>query len=59
MLTTADIAAHLERISYRPGWAIRVYDGAWDETTPQAKVGYAKPELDVDQAHALLERWLG
>jgi len=33
--------------------------GAWDETTPQAKVGYAKPELDVDQAHALLERWLG
>ncbi len=21
--------------------------------------GYARPELDVDQAHALLERWLG
>jgi len=30
MLTTVDIAAHLERISYRPGWAIRVYDGAWE-----------------------------
>jgi len=21
--------------------------------------GYARPELDVDQAHELLERWLG
>ncbi len=27
--------------------------------TASFAVGYARPELDVDQAHALLERWLG
>lgn len=30
MLTTAEIQAHLERITFMPGWDITVYDGAWE-----------------------------
>lgn len=30
MLTTTELAAHLKRLTYKPGWAIRVYDGAWE-----------------------------
>lgn len=30
MLTTAEIAEHLERITYRPGWSFCVYDGRFE-----------------------------
>jgi hypothetical protein len=41
VLTTAEVAAHLERLSYRPGWSFAVYDGRWegqhhDPHAPQA-----------------------
>jgi hypothetical protein len=29
MLSTADLQAELERVSYKPGWEFRAYDGAW------------------------------
>jgi hypothetical protein len=30
MLTTSEIAAHLERLSYKDGWEFQVYDGRWE-----------------------------
>lgn len=30
MLGIADIQAHLERITYKPGWAITAYEGRWE-----------------------------
>ncbi len=30
MMTTEQIAAHLKRISYKPGWELEVYDGRWE-----------------------------
>lgn len=28
MLTTTELAAHLQHLTYRPGWTIHIYDGA-------------------------------
>jgi hypothetical protein len=30
VLTTGEIAAHLERLSYKDGWEFSVYDGRWE-----------------------------
>jgi hypothetical protein len=30
VLTTAEIQAHLNRLSYKPGWEFKVYDGRWE-----------------------------
>lgn len=30
MVTTAQVAQRLERISYKPGWTFEVYDGEWE-----------------------------
>lgn len=30
MLSTAQLAAHLERITYKTGWSFEVYDGRWE-----------------------------
>lgn len=30
MLTTAEVAAHLAELTYRPGWSLAVYDGRWE-----------------------------
>jgi hypothetical protein len=30
MLTLAQVKAHLERISYKPGWSIKAYQGRWE-----------------------------
>lgn len=30
MLTTGEIRAHLERLTYKPGWTLDVYDGRWE-----------------------------
>lgn len=30
MLTTTQIAQHLDRITYKPGWRFAVYDGRWE-----------------------------
>jgi len=30
VLTTAEIQAHLEKVTYKPGWEFEVYDGRWE-----------------------------
>ncbi len=30
MLTTEQIAAHLKRLTYKPGWTFEVYQGRWE-----------------------------
>jgi hypothetical protein len=30
MLSTQQIVAHLQRVTYKPGWDVRVYDGRWE-----------------------------
>lgn len=30
MLTTAEIQTELDRVTYKPGWSFRVYDGRWE-----------------------------
>lgn len=30
MLSTRELQAHLERLSYKPGWEFIVYEGAWE-----------------------------
>jgi hypothetical protein len=30
MLSTSEIQAELERITYKPGWAFTCYDGRWE-----------------------------
>jgi hypothetical protein len=30
VLTTAEIQAHLARVSYKPGWSFEAYDGRWE-----------------------------
>jgi hypothetical protein len=30
MLTTAQITAELQRVTYKPGWSFTVYDGQWE-----------------------------
>ena len=30
LLTTEQIQAHLDTITYKPGWSFRVYDGRWE-----------------------------
>lgn len=30
MLTVADLQAHLDRLSFQPGWAVEVYEGRFE-----------------------------
>lgn len=30
MLSTKEIQKHLERITYKPGWRFKAYDGRWE-----------------------------
>jgi hypothetical protein len=30
MLTTLQVQAHLARLTYKPGWALRAYEGRWE-----------------------------
>lgn len=71
MLTTTEIAAHLERLTYRKGWALRVYDGAWEGQhfviTTDVEDTYNPGQTTTLDVHSMLppmpttadlERWL-
>jgi hypothetical protein len=71
MLSTAQIASHLERITYRPGWTITAQDDEWEgqQIRIVAPVPNSyRPGQTVDlgitsflppmQTTADLERWL-
>lgn len=30
MMTTSEIQDHLSRITYKPGWELKIYDGRWE-----------------------------
>lgn len=70
-LTTAEIAAHLERLTYRRGWTMRVYDGAWEGQhiviTTDVEDTYNPGQTTTLDVHSMLppmlstadlERWL-
>lgn len=71
MLTTGQVEAALERVTYKPGWTFRVYDGAWEgqhlvirTAAPDAYQPGQTTDLDIhsplppmpDEAH--LHAWL-
>lgn len=58
MLTTAEIAAHLARLSYKPGWEFAVYDGRWEGQHIVIRTGvvdtYSPGEMVVLDVHSML-----
>jgi hypothetical protein len=58
MLTTGDIALHLDRLSYKPGWSWAVWDGRWEgqHIVIGAKVpdAYNPGEFVVLDVHSML-----
>lgn len=72
MLSTAEIARHLDRLTYRPGWTFEVYDGRFEgqHLVIRAEVdnSYQPGQLVVLDIHSMLppmrdvaalEDWLG
>jgi hypothetical protein len=71
MLTTSEIQAHLERLTYKPGWSIKAYDGRWEGQhvviTTVVDDAYKPGETQTLDVHSMLppmadtdhlEQWL-
>ncbi len=57
-LTTAQIAAELEKVSYKPGFRFTVYDGTWEGQhmviTTSVPDAYKPGEMTVLDVHSML-----
>lgn len=71
MLSTAEIEQELQRLSYKPGWHISIYEGAWEgqhivirTSVPDAYNPGSEVVLDVhsmlppQDSVASLHRWI-
>ena len=58
MLTTTQIQEQLARISYKPGWSFRAYDGRWEGQhlviTTEVEDSYRPGETTTLDVHSML-----